>query len=78
VIIRTYRLKPSKGWEPDEEEHQLSQKFDLDWEQLYWRHEMIYGVEGMGERKFRREFPLTIEDGFLVLEGCWFDSDYLE
>lgn len=73
----TYRLKPPKGWEPDEEEHQLGLKFGLDWEQLYWRHEMIYGVEGMGERKFRREFPLTIEDGFLVLEGCWFDSDYL-
>ena len=74
---RTYRTEPPKGWEPDEEEHQLGQQYGLDWSQLYWRHEMIYGVEGMGERKFRREFPLTIEDGFLVLEGCWFDSDYL-
>ena len=74
---RTYRLPVKEGWEPSEEEYQLGQTYNLDMEQLYWRHEMIYGVEGMGERKFRREFPLTIEDGFLVLEGCWFDSDYL-
>ena len=73
----TYRLTPPEKWEPDEEEHQLGIQFNLDWEQLYWRHKMIYGVEGMGERKFRREFPLTIEDGFLVLEGSWFDSDVL-
>lgn len=73
----TYRADPPQGWEPTEEEYQLSRQFGLDMAQLYWRHEMIYGVEGMGERRFRREFPLTIEDGFLVLAGSWFDSDYL-
>jgi hypothetical protein len=73
----TYRLDPPSSWEPDEEEWQLKQLYELDMSQLYWRHEMIHGVEGMGERRFRREFPLTVEDGFIVLEGCWFDSDYL-
>jgi hypothetical protein len=38
---------------------------------------MIHGVKGIGEKRFRREFPLTMEDGFLVIEGSWFDSDYL-
>ena len=73
----TYRLQPPTGWEPTQEEFELASQFGLDRDQIYWRHEMIYGVEGMGERRFRREFPLTIEDGFLVLEGSWFDSDYL-
>ena len=73
----TYQKEPPPGWEPSEEEHQLMQQHLLDLPQIYWRHEMIYGVEGIGERRFRREYPLTIEDGFLVLEGAWFDVDYL-
>jgi len=73
----TYTKTPPSNWEPSEEEFQISQKFNLDWPQLYWRHEMIYGVEGIGERRFRREFPLTVEDGFIVTEGAWFDVDYL-
>ena len=72
-----YRLPVPDGFEPDEEEHQLSKSHGLDWGQLAWRREMIHGVRGIGERRFRREFPLTLEDGFLVLEGSWFDSDYL-
>ena len=72
-----YRKSAPRGWEPTEEEHQLGLLHDLDRSQLYWRHEMVYGVEGIGERRFRREYPLTVEDGFLVLEGCWFDVDYL-
>jgi len=72
-----YRKEVPKHWEPTEEEYKLSQQYALDAEQLYWRHWMIYGVDGIGEKRFRREYPLTLEDGFLVLEGCWFDTDYL-
>ena len=72
-----YRKSPPDKWEPSEEEYQLMRQHNLDMPQIYWRHEMIYGVEGIGERRFRREYPLTIEDGFLVLEGAWFDVDYL-
>lgn len=73
----TYRKHPPNDWEPDEDEYLLAQQHDLDMAQLYWRHEMIYGVEGIGERRFRREYPLTVEDGFIVLEGAWFDVDLL-
>tara|TARA_R110000824_G_scaffold36410_8_gene113278 strand:- start:3340 stop:4866 length:1527 start_codon:yes stop_codon:yes gene_type:complete len=73
----TYRQKPPKDWQPSPEEYELSQQYQLDMDQLYWRHEMIFGVDGMGERKFRREYPLTVEDGFLVMQGSWFDVDYL-
>ena len=74
---RVYRKEVPEGWEPTEEEHKLSEQYALDMEQLYWRHWMIHGVDGIGELRFRREYPLTLEDGFLILEGCWFDTDYL-
>ena len=74
---RTYRADPPSRWEPTEEEHQLGLEHDLDWSQLYWRHTMIHGIDGIGEMRFRREYPLTVEDGFIILEGCWFDVDYL-
>ena len=73
----TYRREPPSGWEPSEEEFQLAEMHGLDMPQLYWRHELVHGVEGIGERRFRREYPLTVEDGFIVLEGCWFDVEYL-
>ena len=74
---RTYRREPPPNWEPMEDEYQLATQHGLDLHQLYWRHEMVHGVEGIGERRFRREYPLTVEDGFIVLEGAWFDVDYL-
>lgn len=72
-----YCKKVPSGWEPDQEEYELSQTHDLTMEQLYWRHQKINGVNGIGMTRFRREYPLTIEDGFLVLDGSWFDADYL-
>lgn len=72
-----YQKEPPQGWEPDEDELNLAADHGLTMEQLYWRHEMVHGVEGIGLRRFRREYPLTVEDGFIVLEGSWFDIDYL-
>ena len=72
-----YTRTPPDSWEPTHEEWELAQKHHLTIEQLYWRHERIHGVRGIGELHFRREFPLTEEDGFLILEGGWFDVDYL-
>ena len=34
-------------------------------------------MNGIGLRRFRREYPLTIEDGFAIHDGSWFDTDYL-
>jgi hypothetical protein len=65
------------GWEPDQEEWDLAQQHNLTMRQLYWRHDKIHGVNGIGIRRFRREYPLTIEDGFAIHDGSWFDTDYL-
>tara|TARA_R100001224_G_scaffold113534_1_gene99263 strand:- start:1025 stop:2560 length:1536 start_codon:yes stop_codon:yes gene_type:complete len=73
----SYSKQPPPGWEPFAEDWELGKQHGLSMQQLYWRHEMVRGVEGIGERRFRREYPLTVEDGFIVLEGCWFDIDYL-
>jgi hypothetical protein len=72
-----YSKQPPSGWEPFAEDWELGKLHGLSMQQLYWRHEMVRGVEGIGERRFRREYPLTVEDGFIILEGCWFDIDYL-
>lgn len=74
---RGYRKQPPASWEPDEEEWQLGQQYGLDLQQLYWRHDKIYGPRGIGPETFRREYPLTVEDGFLVEGGAWFNVTYL-
>jgi hypothetical protein len=74
---KKYRLQPPDGWEPDQAEYDLGQQFGLDWAQLYWRNQKIWGPEGIGEDPFRRHYPLTIEDGFAVFEGMWFNADLL-
>ena len=55
----------------------MSRQHGLSLEQIYWRHQKIHGVEGVGIHRFRREYPLTIEDGFAIFDGSWFDTDYL-
>tara|TARA_R110001592_G_scaffold26120_1_gene98249 strand:- start:2915 stop:4483 length:1569 start_codon:yes stop_codon:yes gene_type:complete len=72
-----YKSNVPSGWEPDQEEYELAQTHNLTMQQLYWRHDKIHGVEGVGIRRFRREYPLTIEDGFAMHDGSWFDADYL-
>jgi hypothetical protein len=81
----TYRKLPPPTWEPTQAEYEYAQTHGLDrgatspeeMHQLYWRHDKIYGLDGIGEARFRREYPATMEDGFMVFEGAWFDVDYL-
>jgi len=73
----SYSSKVPDGWEPEQEDWDLKQRHDLSMEQLYWRYDKINGVNGIGARRFRREYPLTIEDGFAIFDGSWFDADYL-
>lgn len=72
-----YAKAPAPGWEPSHEEWELGRKHGLSLAQLYWRHDRIHGIKGIGDKRFRREYPLTIEDGFIVVDGSWYDSDYL-
>ena len=73
----SYKKDPPEGWEPDQEEWELARLHSLTLPQVYWRHEKIHSVNGIGLSRFRREYPLTIEDGFAVFDGSWFDADYL-
>jgi hypothetical protein len=73
----SYRLMPPDTWEPDEDEHQLAQLHNLDICQLYWRNQKIKGPDGIGPSQFRREYPLTVEEGFMEFAGSWFDGNYL-
>jgi len=74
---RTYRKEPPKGWEPEEADYQLGLTHNLTMDQLYWRWDKIHGPKGIGGPLFRREFPLTVEEGFAEFDGGWFDVDYL-
>ena len=73
----TYRLPVPAWWTPSDEEMELAQVHGLNLEQLYWRHQKINGVEGIGLRRFRMEYPLTVEDGFMMTDGAWFDLSVL-
>lgn len=72
-----YRMKPPADWEPTQEEADLASLHGLDILQLYWRHQKIWGGQGIGQAQFRREYPLTVEEGFLEFAGSWFDVGYL-
>tara|TARA_R110000765_G_scaffold9006_3_gene28478 strand:- start:2813 stop:4306 length:1494 start_codon:yes stop_codon:yes gene_type:complete len=74
---RTYQSPPPPWWEPTAEDQELAQVFGLNLAQLYWRHNMIHGVDGIGERMFLQEFPLTVEEGFMRNDGAWFDGQVL-
>lgn len=77
-----YQKPPPDGWTPSDADLALQAQVAtygplLSPAQLYWRHDRIYGVKGIGEAKFNREYPDTVERGFLVVQGAWYDLDYL-
>ena len=69
-----YRATPPIGWEPEQEEVDMAATYGLDLHQVYWRSREISKI---GEDRFRREYPLTVEDGFLEFQGAFFDVKYL-
>ncbi len=73
----TYRRPLLPGFEPTQEEHQLMLAHKIDLEQIAWRRDRISGPKGIGLDRFRREYPLTMEEGFLVFDGSWFNVEYL-
>jgi hypothetical protein len=73
-----YRMPAPDGWEPTQEEYKLAKVHGLDWDQVYWRYQKIHGVDGIGVNRFRREYPLTVEEGFMTFQGCWFDAENLK
>lgn len=88
-LHHSYQKKPPPGWEPTQAEvdFALVHGIDLDdrgqllapkdMRRMYWRHDRIWGARGVGENLFRREYPSTLEEGFLDWKGGWYDTAYL-
>jgi hypothetical protein len=72
-----YSLEPPDEWEPTQEEWELKELHGLNICQLYWRNQKIRGADGIGIERFRKEYPLTVEEGFMEVSGSWFDVAYL-
>lgn len=71
-----YAIDPPKDWERTQEEHELAVLHGLDDRQLAWRRRKIVD-EGYGLERFRREYPLTWEEPFLLAGGYFFDLERL-
>ena len=71
-----YQVDPPPNWERTHEENELAKLYGLDDRQLAWRRMKIVD-QGYGENRFRREYPLTWEDPFLLSGGMWFNTEYL-
>lgn len=69
-----YRRKPPDAWEPDQYEADLAMRNGIDIHQLYWRH---MKVSEIGLDRFRREYPLTVEEAFMEFDGAFFDVEHL-
>jgi hypothetical protein len=57
------------------EEVELMRKFRLTPEQMWWRHCKM--AEYQSKDLFLQEFPLTLEESFIVSGACYFDKDSL-
>jgi len=69
-----YRRKAPPSFELTLEEEEISEKYDLDNDQIYWRRLKI--AEG-GERKFQQEYPSNAEEAFIVSGNTVFDQEKL-
>lgn len=63
-----YSEEPPAGWEPDDD-------LDMTPGQQYWMERMM---GKLGETKFRREYPLTVDDAYAQTDGAWIDMDLLK
>ena len=62
-MTKEYTMTPPDNFERSIEEEELSEEYDLNNGQLWWRRMKI--GEG-GESKFRQEYPSTAEEAFVV------------
>ncbi len=74
----TYQKAPPPDWRPNADEEALADRYALSLEQLYWRHQKIWAVDGIGADLFPTHYPLTVDEGFESPAGCWFDHDFLK
>jgi hypothetical protein len=74
---KSYHLPIPKRnqFEKTEEEIDLSQRYDLNDNQLWWRRSQIKKI---GLDKFSREFPETLEDAYKQIGNSYFTQNDLE
>jgi hypothetical protein len=58
------------------EERELVDAHGLNLRQLEWRRHKLY-TDGYSLQRFRREYPLTDEEPFLLHSSTWFDAELL-
>ena len=63
-----YRDEPPIGFQPDPDLALLPS-------QQYWMARMM---GKLGEAKFRREYPLTVDDAYAQTDGAWISADLLK
>jgi len=61
-----YRKTPPKGFNFSEEESELMGLYGLEPDQVYWRRVKINDTFGGEPWRFKREYPMTVEEGFLA------------
>ncbi len=75
-----YEMEPPEGFElrPDEREYSGQFLADLDpvrtARKMAWRRFKMES-EGISEMRFRREYPITWQEPFLLSESTWFDAE---
>jgi hypothetical protein len=69
-----YSLTPHPDWERTVEEAELAALYGLTDAQLAWRR-MKIADEGYSAMRFRREYPATWQEPFLLSESTWFDGE---
>ncbi len=73
--FKEYSTEPPKDalWSPDE--LNLAQRFGLTGGQLWWRRKKM--AQYAHQDLFFQEFPMTIDEAFIVAGACYFDKEAL-
>jgi hypothetical protein len=71
-----YELDVPKDWRPAREEEELAVEWGLSDRKLAWRRAKLITMGG-DVRRFRKEYPLSWMDPFLLTDQMWFDIENL-
>ena len=74
--VDRYTSPVPRGFEPNDEERKLQRDHGLTLGQLAWRRKKM-ASRGMTPIRFRREYPLTWMDPFILQGAGWYDFDAL-
>jgi hypothetical protein len=72
--VPEYRMTPPPGWEPTADERAIQQEFEIDLEQLYWRHVLLKDQFDGQEMLFNQEYPPTFDLAFQASGDKFFNA----